>query len=411
MNNLAIKESKDKEIVEMIKSIFKNSDRDFNIEFWNGEKIANGNAPEFTIQFLNKAFLSDVILHPNIIGFAEGFINKNFDIKGDIFKSLELKDDISKLELKRKEKFNILFKAAGASDINIHTKQKDKEYISLHYDISNKFYSMFLDKNMLYSCAYFENENDDLNKAQENKMDHICKKLMLKKGDRFLDIGCGWGSMIIWASKKYGAVSKGITISREQYELAKEKIKKEGLEDICSVQLMDYRDLKGEEVYDKIVSVGMFEHVGSKNLPLYFNIIKKILKEDGLFLNHGITNRCERQLSSNESKFIQKYIFPGGELKNISYVLNTAESCGFDVLDVESLREHYYKTLKMWVKNLQENEKKAIEEVGERIFRTWILYMAGCAVNFKGDFINVYQMLLSKQKNGFIIPLTRNFMI
>lgn len=400
----------DDELINCLENIFSKTDKNFNIELWNGKVISYSYNPKFILKFLDKDIFKDLVINPNIMSFAKAFMNKTFDIEGNIFDALKLKDDISHLEISNKDKLNLFLKTVSFH--KVHSKEKDKESIAHHYDISNDFYKIFLGQTMMYSCAYFKDNTDDLNLAQENKMEHICKKLSLKKGDKLLDVGCGWGSMIIWAAKNYDVESTGVTISREQYDYAKAKIKMEGLEKKCSVELKDYRDIKGEKVFDKIVSIGMFEHVGSENLPMYFDIMNRLLKDDGLFLNHGITNRKNAELSKNEAEFIDKYIFPNGELKNISDILNIIETSKFDVFDVECLREHYYKTLECWVENLKANKDKAIMTASESIYRTWLLYMSGCAINFERDFISIYQILLGKQrqKPGFIIPLTREYM-
>lgn len=400
-------DTKDKILIETVNSIFNDAYKNFNIEFWNGEKLIYSQNPSFTIKFLDRDIFLQLVTNPNIMSFATAFIDKKLDIEGNIFDAIKLKDYISNLEISNRDKITLFFKTTS---IHRHTKHSDMHNISYHYDISNKFYELFLKETMVYSCAYFKDENNDITKAQHNKMDYICKKLQLQSGERFLDIGCGWGSMIMWATKHYGVKATGVTISKQQYEYAVEKIKDENLEDRCTVKLLDYRDIEGEAEYDKIVSIGMFEHVGIKNLPTYFNTVNRLLKDNGIFLNHGITVKKDTKLSKNEGEFIQKYIFPGGELKNISYILDVMEDSKFDILDVECLRKHYYKTLKCWVENLQSNSQKAIEAAGEYIYRTWLLYMTGCAVNFEADKIAVYQILVSKEKAGFLSPLTRDYM-
>lgn len=408
--SISVANKSDDELINCLENIFSKTDKNFNIELWNGKVISYSYNPKFVLKFLDKDIFKDLVINPNIMSFAKAFMNKTFDIEGNIFDALKLKDDISHLEISNKDKLNLFLKTVSFH--NTHSKEKDKESIAHHYDISNEFYKIFLGETMMYSCAYFKDNTNNLNSAQENKMEHICRKLRLKKGDKFLDVGCGWGSMIIWAAKHYDVQATGITISKEQYEYTKSKIKIEGLENKCFVELKDYRDIKDEKVFDKIVSIGMFEHVGSENLSLYFNIMNKLLKDDGLFLNHGITNRKNAELSKNEAEFIDKYIFPNGELKNISDVLDVMETSKFDVFDVECLREHYYKTLKCWVENLKAAKDKAISIATENIYRTWLLYMSGCAINFEEDFISVYQVLLGKQrqKSGFLIPLTREYM-
>src|SRR3989339_126227 len=266
-----------------------------------------------------------------------------------------------------------------------HSILQDKRDISYHYDVGNDFYNIFLGKDFLYSCAYFISGKEDIDEAQTNKMEYICRKLRLDSGEKLLDIGCGWGGLLIYAAKKYGVYSHGITLSASQYEYAKEAIKKEKLEGSCKVELKDYREFAGEGVFDKIVSVGMFEHVGIKNLPTYFNAVRRLLKEKGLFLNHGITSGTGKNPNKKSSgvKFINKYVFPGGELTNINKILNIMENSDFEVLDVESLRTHYMETLRKWIFNLQIGKDKALKLVPEKIFRIWILYMAACSYNFE----------------------------
>ncbi|MEM2954792.1 MAG: cyclopropane-fatty-acyl-phospholipid synthase family protein [Candidatus Nanoarchaeia archaeon] len=286
--------------------------------------------------------------------------------------------------------------------------KKDKQAISYHYDLSADFYRLFLGDYMVYSCAYFEKGDEDINTAQLKKMEYICRKLNLKGGENLLDIGCGFGALIIYASKNYQVKSYGITLSDVQYSYAKDWIKREGLEELCTVELKDYRELEGKNKFDKIVSVGMFEHVGIKNLVKYFEIVKGLLKDNGLFLNHGITVDGMTKRRGPGTKFMNTFVFPRGELTNIGYINHIMEKVGFEILDVESLRLHYAKTLKIWRDSLEENREKALEIVGERIYRIWNLYMAACAHGFEKGNINIYQVLLSKVRSGVKhIPLTR----
>lgn len=405
-------DSNDQVLIEAIERVFSNTKKNFNISFWDGQIISYTDKPDFILKFNDKEVFKKIISSPTAMNFAEAYMDKTFDIEGNIFEAINLKNDLNNLEISNKDKLTIFLKTTSFPGINKHTKEKDKENITHHYDISNDFYQLVLQESMVYSCAYFKNENDVLTKAQENKLDHICKKLRLKQGEKLLDVGCGWGSMLIFAAKNYGVEAHGITISEEQYKYAQNRIIDEKLEGKCFVELKDYRDIEGEEIYDKIVSIGMFEHVGAKNLPSYFKIMNRLLKENGLFLNHGITHAANIKISKDEGEFIDKYIFPGGELHTISHVLNAMEEVNYEVCDVECLREHYFKTLSHWVKNLQSNKEKAIKDTSERTYRTWLLYLAGCAINFEANFISVYQVLLSKKgKNGgFNIPLTREYM-
>ncbi len=402
--------TKVKGIIEILDSIFAKSDKNFNIELWDKEVISYSDNPKFIIKFLDKDVFIQLITNPNIMSFAQAFIDKKIDIEGDIFEAIKLKDDIANIEISNKDRVNLFFKTVSSH--NTHTKAKDKQNISYHYDISNDFYSLFLGNTMMYSCAYFKQDNWNLDLAQQNKIEYICKKLRLKQGDKLLDIGCGWGSIIIYAAKKYNVIATGVTISKEQYKYVKHKIKQENLENKCFIELKDYRDIEGKELYNKIVSVGMFEHIGIKNLPIYFEHIKNLLKDDGIFLNHGITVKKENKLSKHEGEFIQKYIFPGGELKNIGYIIDVMEDIKFDIIDVECLRQHYYKTLVCWAKNLESNKQEAIKLTNEYVYRMWLLYIIGCAINFEKNCISVYQVILTKQnkKSNFIMPLTREYM-
>lgn len=287
-----------------------------------------------------------------------------------------------------------------------HSLAEDSQAIGFHYDVSNEFYRLFLGKTMTYSCAYFRQEQETIDEAQINKIDLICRKLRLKAGDCLLDIGCGWGGLIIHAVKEYGARCRGITLSRQQYDFARQRIDQEGIGGRCSVELKDYRQLEGEAVYDKIVSVGMFEHIGIDNFRTYFQIAHRLLKNDGVFLNHGITTSRTKVLKSTGSDFIDTFIFPNAELINLGFIIQSMEEGGFEVLDVESLRRHYAKTLRLWTKALEEQREGALQLVNESTYRAWFLYMAGCAYVFdKGD-INIYQVLLTKKGNNRL-PMIR----
>ncbi len=288
-----------------------------------------------------------------------------------------------------------------------HSLTSDRQAISSHYDVGNEFYDLFLGRDKLYSCAYFKTRHSDLDRAQTDKLDHLCRKLRLRPGDKLLDIGCGWGGLISYAARYYGADATGVTISRNQYDYAREMIGRQGLAKSCRVELIDYRQVPGAACYDKIVSVGMFEHGGVGNLPLYFQTAARLLKDDGLFLNHGITAETAYRRDNSATRFINKYVFPDGELTRLSRILTVTEDA-FETLDVESLREHYARTLRLWTMNLQANRERAIALSGEKIYRTWLLYMAGCAWGFEKGNINIYQVLLAKRRAGFPpVPLTR----
>jgi cyclopropane-fatty-acyl-phospholipid synthase len=289
-----------------------------------------------------------------------------------------------------------------------HSRTADREAIAFHYDVSNNFYRLWLDEQMVYSCAYFESTEDSLDQAQRNKLDHICRKLRLRRGERFLDIGCGWGALVCWAAKHYGVRALGVTLSRNQLEYAQQAIREQGLEDCVTVELRDYRDVGGNAVFDKIVSVGMFEHVGLKNLPLYFNTAHRLLAPGGLFLNHGITHDEEGWGKTLATKFINRYVFPDGELDTVSNVQRVMERSGFEIQDVEALRPHYALTLRHWVERLEQHRNEALRHITESVYRIWLLYMAACALHFENGDVGVYQILASKKGARLAaVPLTR----
>jgi cyclopropane-fatty-acyl-phospholipid synthase len=289
-----------------------------------------------------------------------------------------------------------------------HSRKADRRAISFHYDVSDEFYRLWLDEQMVYSCAYFEHPGDTLEEAQRAKLEHICRKLRLKPGERLLDIGCGWGALVRWAAKNHGVHAHGITLSENQYRHNQSLIREEGLEGLVTVELLDYRDVPGESVFDKIVSVGMFEHVGIKNLPLYFRTAHRLLKPGGLFLNHGITHDEPGWRKTMSTEFINRYVFPDGELDTVSNVLRVVEQEGFEIHDVEGLRPHYALTLRTWVRRLESRKEEALQHVSESVFRVWRLYMAACAIEFEGGGVGVHQILASKRDGGlWPVPLTR----
>jgi cyclopropane-fatty-acyl-phospholipid synthase len=266
----------------------------------------------------------------------------------------------------------------------------------------------------VYSCAYFRAEEDSLETAQVQKLDHICRKLRLQPGDRFLDVGCGWGALVIRAAEKHGVDATGITLSENQHRLANERIRAAGLEGRCRVLLEDYRDHRASAPYDKIASVGMFEHVGLNNLPVYFGAVAGLLREGGLFLNHGITTSDteNRSVGLGAGDFIGRYVFPGGELPHLHLVVREMSDAQFETHDIECLRPHYAKTLEHWSANFERNLATAVEASSERTARIWRLYLAGCAHAFDERWVSIYQVLASRQTAAgrAPLPLTRDWM-
>ncbi len=385
----------------IVKSIAEHlSDRPFDLEYWDGEIIKYGEGePEFKLIIKNFPSKKELLADPSV-ALGEAYMKGDIDIEGDLQKFFES-------IIRNKDSFmnkNTVFRLA--SKIKAPSLIKSKKDIAHHYDIGNDFYSLWLDKTMSYSCGYFKNPTDTLYDAQMNKIHHILKKLNLKEGQHLLDIGCGWGYLIIEAAKLYKVKALGITLSEEQFKKAKERIKQEGLEDLVDVQLMDYRNLEKSNLeFDRIVSVGMAEHVGHANLPLFFKNVDSVLKESGLFLLHNITNLVETE----GNKWITTYIFPGGYLPTLREELNIAADINFRTLDVESLRLHYMKTLEEWCKNFMNHLDEEKDMFDDEFLRMWHLYLATCAAAFHYWDIDIHQILFSKGINN-TLPMTRKYL-
>jgi cyclopropane-fatty-acyl-phospholipid synthase len=304
--------------------------------------------------------------------------------------------------------------ARGRALTLLHRVRGNRSNIAHHYDVSNAFYRMWLDARMVYSCAYFRTADDTLDAAQAQKLDHICRKLRLAEGERFLDIGCGWGALVFWAAENYGVQATGITLSRNQYDHVRSEIAARGLADRVRVELLDYADLPDVEAFDKVASVGMFEHVGPRNYDRYFGKIRRILVPGGFVLNHGITHNSlgQRGLGSGIGEFVEEYVFPGGELAHVSRVIEGLAAQGLEVIDGEALREHYAKTLWHWVDRLEARADDARAEVGEERFRVWRIYMAGSAHAFDRGWMSLWQLLAGKPLADGRLPhpLTREYM-
>lgn len=401
----------------LLKLIFSNYAGSIAIILWDRKYVIGDNKSECTIFFKKQYPLRSLFLHKDLTRLLEAYLCNDISINGDmkvLFSLIEYLQNI-KLSFYNHIKFFLSALKLSNDNDNVLTsdlksgnrkKTNSMESIAHHYDVSNEFYKSFLDPEMIYSCAYFYDHEQSLADAQCDKLDYICRKLHLEPGEELLDIGCGWGGLAIWAVQKYGVQVHGITLSNEQYSYAVDRINKLQLNDKIRIELLDYRDLPDDKTYDKIVSVGMFEHIGTKNYPVYFNLINSLLKQNGLFLNHGITNDTG-WLNTPITKFINKYIFPDGELARISDVTTSMEDAGFEILDVEALRPHYVMTLRHWVKMLDENKKEVINCVGEPTYKLWQLYMSGSAYNFEQGSLGVYQVLASNKRQPWSLPLRR----
>jgi cyclopropane-fatty-acyl-phospholipid synthase len=375
----------------------------FRLVLWDGREVALSDSPSVTVR-LKDARTASAFARPTLLSLAEAYISGNAEVEGDV-------RDVIRGAAALSGARGSLF---ASRDANRHTRRDDKEAISHHYDVSNEFYALWLDPRMVYSCAYFREDGDSLAQAQLQKLDHICTKLRLAPGERFLDIGCGWGALAMRAADKYGVDATGITLSENQFRLANERIRAAGLQDRCRVLLQDYRDHPGAGAYDKVASVGMFEHVGLANLPVYFDGVQRLLRERGLFLNHGITSSDvhNRAVGMGAGAFIGRYVFPRGELPHLHRVLHEMSAQDLEVHDVECLRPHYARTLGMWSDNFERCLGAAVKASSERTARIWRLYLAGCAHAFEQRWISIYQVLASRQKQPgrANLPLTRDWM-
>jgi cyclopropane-fatty-acyl-phospholipid synthase len=396
--------------------------RNAGIRLWDGRRWPDETPRQATIVLNHPGALKAMFQAGTETGLAESYIYGDFDVEGDFEAAFELPEALQKsagsLEWKLRAARAFLSLPGGSRRPNAsrgparlsgkrHTKERDRQAISYHYDVSNEFYTLWLDRRMVYSCAYFTSDEDDLDNAQLHKLEYICRKLRLRPGQKFLDIGCGWGGLIMHAARNFGVDATGITLSGAQAELAGRRIAEAGLSERCRVLLCDYREMDGAEKYDAISSVGMFEHVGEKRLAEYFAIAMRLLKPCGVFLNHGIAERTGEK--SEGPSFSNTYIFPDGELVPLNTTLRTAEEAGFEVRDVESLREHYARTTRLWAERLNERHGQVLRYVDEPTYRVWHLLMRGSVHGFGTGSFNLYQSLLCKTGQCGVsgLPLTR----
>jgi cyclopropane-fatty-acyl-phospholipid synthase len=398
--------------------------RDFAVRLWDGSTLEEepGEPRRFTMVLKHPGAMRALFRSPSELSLGEAYLYDDFDIEGDIGSAFSLADHLvhfhpglgGRLRLARQllalpspERTRAVRPSERLHGLR-HSKSRDRLAVTYHYDVSNAFYSLWLDSRMVYSCAYFASPGEELDAAQERKLDYICRKLRLRGGERLLDIGCGWGGLVIHAALLHGVDATGITLSRPQAELANERIRQAGVSDRCRVEFRDYRDVGEPGAFDQLVSVGMFEHVGESRLAEYFGRAFRLLRPGGVFLNHGIA--CNPAFPPVPGpSFADHYVFPDGELVPLGVTLRAAEANGFEVRDVESLREHYVLTLRHWVRRLEARREEACRAAGEKAYRLWRLYMAGAAHKFRTGRNNVYQALLVKPDRGASgLPLTRS---
>jgi cyclopropane-fatty-acyl-phospholipid synthase len=425
------------DVAHFVASIF-NNQLPFRVEAYDGstcEPTVVAKANSVTVKILSRDAISRVLTHPGELGLARAYVAGDIDVDGDLDPLFELNPPPLR-HLLNANNLRSLLSVVGASAIKpltppsietrprgaIHSKSRDRQAVTHHYDVSNHFYEMVLGPSMTYSCAVFATPEDTLEQAQARKVDLVARKLNLQPGDRLLDIGCGWGAMGIHAARHYGARVVGVTLSQPQQRYATEQARLAGVSDLVDFRVQDFRDIN-DEPFDAISSIGMSEHVGRKSLSSYSQIIWDLLRPGGRFLNHAIgkpvsfdddpqpsrASEVSRQVqialgmrgpSKNGSQFIERYVFPDGELHEVGTLVSTFQTHGFEVRHLESLREHYALTLRRWVDNLVKRFDEASDEVGAQRARVWRLYMAGSAVGFERHHLEIHQILSVRPKLG-----------
>lgn len=385
--------------IKLMEKFLKNFDRtSFDVMFENGEEIHVGkDASKFKVIVHEPVSYKD-LLQSTTLALGEAYMNGEIEIEGDLE---EVLNEIFKCHKELKTNYHALKKLLYTST----SKKNQKEEVCSHYNIGNDFYSLWLDPTLSYSCAYFENGDETLEEAQHKKVDHILRKLNLKEGMSLLDIGCGWGFLLIEAAKKYKIHGVGITLSEEQHRAFSKRIKEEGLEAYLKVEIMDYRELEKSNLkFDRVVSVGMLEHVGRENYELFFKNVDAILKDSGLFLLHFISGYGEYPGDA----WIKKYIFPGGVIPSLREIMTISADHKYYVLDVESLRRHYVKTLLCWRDGFEKHLPQIEQMFNEQFIRMWRMYLCGCAASFNNGVIDLHQILFSKGINNEL-PMSRKY--
>ncbi|PSJ57302.1 SAM-dependent methyltransferase [Kumtagia ephedrae] len=413
-----------KRAVRIVRTVIETLKPAFAVRLWTGERIGPAAGPVLVLN--DKDIVWRALRRPNLSTLIEMWVSKAVDVEGGTLFDLFERRAEGKLRAKLKTlpKLQLLRDLpavlisgrprAGPADLagrDPFASGSNAEAIRHHYDISNAFYRLFLDERMVYSCGYFTDFANGIDQAQTDKLEHICRKLRLKPGERLLDIGCGWGAMLIYAAKHYGVTGHGVSLSERQTELARERIRAEGLEDRITIEIKSYADLDGS--FDKICSIGMFEHLGIANHAAYFSAVRRLLKPDGIYLHHAITRRSKGTMRRTlrkgaEYRALIKYIFPGGELDTIGMTLSGLETHGFLVYDAENLREHYARTCRLWAERLRDRFEQAIAEVGEPRARLWLLYLTGCSITFQRGSTQIFQTVAVRRGKGLsILPPTR----
>jgi cyclopropane-fatty-acyl-phospholipid synthase len=391
----------------------------FAVRFWDGSELPSDGATMVVVR--DAAALVHMLRAPGQLGLARAWVGGSLDVDGDLEDVLRARALFDGLEVRPRDRVRLtaallrvvpmrsLFRArVPAVEARLSGRRRslsrDRDAIRHHYDVSNRFYRLVLGPTMVYSCAYFTSPEDSLEVAQERKLDLVCRKLRLEAGERLLDIGCGWGSLVLHAAERYGVRAVGVTLSERQAELARARAAERGFEDRVEIRVQDYREVV-DGPFDKIASIGMYEHVGRDELGRYTQSVVELLRPGGLFLNHGITRLTAHAPAPDP--FISRYVFPDGELHPVTDVMAAMQAVGLEVRDVESLREHYPLTLRRWVANLERHRGAAIAEAGPERERVWRLYMLGSALGFEDEQISVHQVLAARVGVAHGLPLDR----
>ncbi|MCZ7537092.1 MAG: cyclopropane-fatty-acyl-phospholipid synthase family protein [Acidimicrobiia bacterium] len=421
--------------VRTIVEAFLGDDPPLRVTCWDGSAFGDPDAA-VGITISSPRALRRLVWNPDELGLARAYVAGELEVHGSVFDLLALRDQIGgrdadvALHLSRREWLSLLGSARRLGAIGLrparppeearlrgrlHSRARDAAAIGHHYDVGNDFYRLVLGPTMTYSCAYFPEQGTSLDEAQHLKYELICRKLGLCSGMRLLDVGCGWGGMVIHAAERHGVEAVGITISREQAELARQRVRDAGLDGRVEIRLQDYRDID-DGPYDAISSIGMFEHVGIEQLTAYLRALGSLLQPGGRLLNHAISRPCGKGDFDHDS-FVARYVFPDGHLHEVGRVVSALQDEGLECRDVESLREHYARTLRHWIANLEANWDDAVALAGGPRSRIWLLYMAGSAIGFEANRLNIHQVLATRSttdgashmpptRAGFLTPGT-----
>jgi cyclopropane-fatty-acyl-phospholipid synthase len=402
----------EQQVVRYLESLRHRHPMPVTVALWDGTQIPLGGERKVGIH-LKSTSAARYLLKPSLDALGEGYVEGHLDVDGRIGEIIEVAEALARTAASPKAQAAGVVRGKLPFWLARHTRRSDRHAIEYHYDVSNEFYARWLDPRMVYSCAYFDDPQRDLAAAQLAKLDHVCRKLRIAPGHTLLDIGCGWGAMAIHAAGRYGAKVTGITLSKQQFDLATERVREAGLQDRIEIRLQDYRDVPGECEYDRISSIGMFEHVGLRNLGTYFATVHRLLKPGGVSMNHGITSSDaeSRSVGLGAGEFIDRYVFPDGELPHVSLAIRELSGAGLELVDAESLRRHYALTLRHWSDAFERQIGDLEVMAGAQRARIWRVYLAGCAHAFDKGWINIYQLLAIRSPDGGSpLPLTRDYM-